>query len=599
MFSPVTSTMEGQAIERWSSTSDGNLTVYMRPTVSSRPSYNQFVRAFLIVCDSVATERLRAELRMTNAWTKTIAATVARDAEFKRIDSILMEQLESGSYTLLKRCREEENSSDNSRQKIKITHHNNNTELNGGPNSFYAIAGGDLYSEKTHVQASSSFSLSDIVESYNSNNETQLPYAPQTDGALELKLHMTSFGQAMVHANTGETTEPVFMDDHLNEWRSSRHRRSLEELQAEYRDTIRLVARILSAPKPSNVQLVVQIGENYPEIYAADTKIFINSVVYLIGDTNGHVSLERQDNTSPVSDKINVYWIDTQITVGADYFNTPALDQFSDYRYAGHATVGLKNTDGSKKVHDIFEENAIIEEKIKIYKVKSADSLCTLYSDDGRRDGTQTTMHLTHNDSTFFSDAIYEKLYSCISKEKNIPRYLASELNVAMTQLLDQREPTNLESSVEKAKMEPTRILLTPVPPDERDSCGKTIAKIRFETGKHGDNFCWSIGHSPMPCLDAMLAAIACVHTLETSVIAPVSVPGSPVVRRRGVGTVTGDAAAGADAGSGPEGDADTVTGDTGTDPDAGGVPEGDAGTFTDAGAGDTGGGASSSAFII
>jgi len=503
--------MQGQAVARWSSTERGILSVYMPTGSSPNPSYNQLVQAFLIVCDSVATERLRAELRTTNAWTNTIASTVARDAEFTRIDSLLVEQLESGSYTLLKRCRTEDTYSDKSRHKIKITHGYNNTELNGGSDNYYAIAGGDLYSDKTHVQASSSFSLSDIVEPYNSNNESQLPYAPQTQGAHELKLHMTSVGQAMVHANTGETTEPVFMDDHLNEWRSSRHRRSLPELQKEYRDTIRLVARILSAPKTSKVQWVVQIDVDHPTIHVADTNVPIadNISLVLTNDT----AKFSETYSGPL--KIKAYCINNQITVGTDYFNIPTLDQWSDYRYEASATVGMKNTDGSKKVHNIFE-NGNTDGAITTHKLKPGPgSPCVLYSDDGMSIGTDAIMNLQNNDSTFFSDAIYEKLYSCVKRGKNIPRYLASELNIAMTELLDQRTPTPFEGSLNDANLTEDYIVLTPVPPDERDSCGKTIATIRFETGKHEDNFCWSIGHSPMPCLDAMLAAIACVHTLE------------------------------------------------------------------------------------
>lgn len=501
---------------RWSVTEDTSAIVKLSVNTTGdglsyrRIDHDHVMATLRTVNDAAASAMVTKYIGKANAWTDNACAIAACNQEYTRISAKLAERLASGEYTLLKRIRPSNNERQPKRIRIETVRdvHTQVVEMTGGnDNGFYSVAAGDLYGPPRYIGTSRG-SVPAVSVAGGALDFSQLvPREPVVLGncgppgllsdpyrrQLQLKHHMTSIGQAFIHAESGKDSQNVFAEDHLQDWMSSRHRRPISELQFELTDTAALAARILSFKEEH--QPCVRIGSlgEWLPMHKSST-----------------------DDTHEITLGKSTWKIKKKVPPDVWRFNetdkTEVRYQFNNGK-ASDMQIENNLTFSSRWVTN--------DSEIENFKT------CRHTRSDKSWDEVLMVKHNTDKEeAAWYSKNVYSKVIKELRKgETTSPPKLVSDVEEFIGSIIHNQKQSSFEQGTvascqesDNALTDANIMLLTPVPPDELRDAVKSVAEVRFGTRLTGkDTFRWFIGASPTPSLDAIDAAITCLQSKVNS----------------------------------------------------------------------------------
>lgn len=448
----------------------------------SRLSHDQVIATLRAISDASASAMVTKYIKDANQWTDNATAVAATNSEYSRIRTSLEEQLATGNFALLKRVIPNELSTRNSK-KIKISKLDTSTELTGGNlNGFYAVCGGTLYSTHTYDGNARAMSTAQSVEPQTSFNfDTLVKRAPANAGTaalpglltdpyrrqIQLKQHMTSIGQAFIHAETGKSTQAVFSDDHLQDWASSRHLRTPDELKTEFVDTAALVARVMTYK--SKHSWYMHISGSCKQFESEND----NEYTLKIGSLDFKITYDADNTLRITKSSVACVVVQGQATALFTISNSPTRHgNASDMRlYSCGDTMIFKVYESSRS--EAWFSSNVYRNVIEALDTEQSTATCQLTDSMG----TYVNEQLHNQESSQFERAVAKDNYDAMFKD---------------------------------GKM----LVLTPVPPDEIATAKQKAMTVRFGTCVLEQNtYQWCIGSSPTPSLDAVEAAITCLQS--------------------------------------------------------------------------------------
>ena len=434
---------------------------------TGRVQYEQIVSTLRTVADAVASKMVMTNIKDTNVWTDNASAVAANKAEYTRVNTCLAEHFASGQYVLLERQR------GNGSKRIRITQISDDAELQGGNDNYYEVCAGDLYGTEKFGQVvdriqGTQKDISSIVSrempQLNAHTMSSLkpdPYRRQ----MQFKYHLSSIGQAFIHAGSGSASTDLFSENHLQDWMGSRHTRSVNALLCEFADTCSLVARAIALPALHDWFVCVGTSTQWRPMFK--NTITLGSSDFQIKRTGDDFNLI-----------VNTTTIDTAAT--------PIKNPVCTFCNC------IEAIDSGKK---------------------------TFVKDGG---GHTYKLIVTTAHDAWFSKHVYEPVIQTLGSQTDSVASICDNVTDYTNMMLHSYTECKFETNTRNHALtsENKTILegvlhLTPVPPDQMGTASKPLTDVEFGTrltlsSETGAKQCmWFIGLSPTPSLDAMEAAVA------------------------------------------------------------------------------------------
>lgn len=526
-----------------------------KKTPWKRITHEQVMTTLRTLMDSCASSMVTKYINGANAWIDNASAVAATQAEFKRVEQEMLAAFERENFVLLKRFKNNHGRQPRKRMKILDSNQTDSNkefiEYTGG--GVYDVVGGmltapDIEAGTARLTASRDFDLSSMVKESSSVNYHDLGIPKDSYGRhLQLKQHITSIGQAFMHKETGGD-QTLFNEEHLETWANTRFQSSWESFEKEYADACAMFARTLTlCSQRKQDKWVVELDGLPPYLlsfYDDDTKGCTTATSP--GGTQYVFEMEQLDanvlffkcmqiykGTNKMVFEIQVYVVDKSVT----FYNVKDGHSVSLFQLSKPLQ---RNTDN--KVFDrhdlspLYDLTTVNNERVpKLGNHNDYEVLDVAYRDaddstDENSSGQAPTIKFVGDDISSFTEfngsrnawmstGIYEPSLQKLAKTGGVCSHAAE--STELTQFLTDNNVNVAETEFEKGVRNHISsnirsldyIKLVPLSIEDTNMPVASLGNISFQTNITKDKKLeWFIGSSPLPAMDAIEGAFACIN---------------------------------------------------------------------------------------